>query len=135
MIIMKRSTVGLIPVAAAMILSVAGTLYAQQHTGGASTATAATTSDVPEVFCNHMGTGQLCPGNARMFDLSGAKKEQYLEALNKYNKAVETASKEFLIDAKDKVGLSAVELAVAEKWFAVGLNPAINEIIAVKGKQ
>ncbi len=122
---------------AAMILFAVGTLYAQQPAehGGAASATAAhTTSDVPEVFCNHMGTGQLCPGNAQMFNLSGDKKDRYLQALNNYNKAVEAASKQFLTDAKDKVGLSSVELAVAEKWFAVGLNPEINKIIAVKAK-
>jgi hypothetical protein len=134
---MKRSTVGLIPMTAVVILFAVGTLYAQQpaRPGGAASATAAdTTSDVPEVFCNHMGTGQLCPGNAQMFNLSGDKKERYLQALNNYNKVVEAASKQFLTDAKDKVGLSSVELAVAEKWFAVGLNPEINKIIAIKVK-
>ena len=135
---MKRSTSGLIPMIAAAVLAAAGTLYAQQPhqpagAPGAKAAHAAT--DVAEVFCDHMGTGLLCPGNAQMFNLTGAKKDRYLEVLNSYNKTVEAASKQFLTDAKTKVGLSAVELAVAEKWFAVGLNPEINKIIAVKAKQ
>jgi hypothetical protein len=82
---MKRLTAGLIPMTAVVILFAVGTLYAQQPAGhgGAANATAAhASSEVPEVFCNHMGTGQLCPGNAQMFNLSGDKKDRYLQALN-----------------------------------------------------
>jgi hypothetical protein len=129
---MKRLTTGLIPMTV-MILLAAGTFYAQEHAGhGASAKNTHAKSDVPEIFCSHMGTGQLCPGNAQMFKLSAAQKEQYSQALNNYNKAVAAASKQFLADAKDKVGLSPAELALAESWFAVGLNPEINKILATK---
>src|SRR5439155_26010320 len=37
--------------------------------------------------------------------------------------------------AKDKVGLSPAELALAESWFAVGRNPEINRILATKAKK
>lgn len=130
MITMKRLPVGAIPVTALMLLFAVGTSYAQQRAqpGGPGAAVAA--AEVPEVFCSHLGTGQLCPGNARMFNLSGAQKERYLEALNAYNKTVEAASKQFLEDAKAKVKLEPAQLVVAEKWFAVGLNPEINKILA-----
>src|SRR5216683_8163530 len=107
---------------APLALSAVGTFYAQEHADhNAKHANAK--SDVPEIFCSHLGTGQLCPGNADMFKLSGAKKQAYLEALNSYNKAVAAASKQFAADARAKAGLSEVELALLESWFAEGLNP------------
>ena len=117
-----------------MALFAAGTFYAQEH-GGASAKEGHAKSDAPEIFCSHLGTGQLCPGNADMFKLSGPKKQAYLEALNNYNKAVAAASKQFLADAKTKAGLSEAELALAQSWFAEGLNPEINKILATKAKK
>src|SRR6266436_3120423 len=133
MINMKHSTVGLMT--ALMILLAGGTVYAQQRAEHG--ATSVKTGDVVEVFCDHMGTGQLCPGSnatAKLFNLNGAKKDRYVEAINTYNKAVAAASKQFLEDAKAKVGLEPAQLAVAETWFTVGLNPEINKIIAVEKK-
>jgi uridine kinase len=69
-----------------------------------------------------------------MFKLSGAQKERYEEALNSYNKAVAAAQKQFLADVKDKAGLSQAELALAQTWFAVGLNPEINKILSTKSE-
>ncbi len=131
---MKRLTVGAISVTVLTILFAFGASYAQQRTehGGASAPV-----EVLEVFCNHLGTGQLCPGSnatAKLFNLSGAKKDRYIEAINTYNKAVAAASKQFLEEAKAKVGLEPAQLAVAETWFTVGLNPEINKIIAVEKK-
>jgi len=131
---MKRLTVGLIPMTVLMTLFAAGTFYAQEH-GGASAKEGHAKADAPEIFCGHMKTGQLCPGNAQMFKLSGARKEQYTQALNSYNKAVGEAQKQFLEDAKTKVGLSEAELALAQSWFAEGLNPEINKILATKTKK
>lgn len=70
-----------------------------------------------------------------MFKLSAAQKEQYAQALNSYNKAAAAASKQFLADAKNKAGLSEAEVALAESWFAEGLNPEINKILATKTKK
>ena len=121
------------PIALAAFFAV-GTLYAQEHAEhNAKHANAK--SDVPEIFCSHLGTGQLCPGNADMFKLSGPQKQAYLEALSSYNKAVAAASKQFAADAKSKAGLSEVELALVESWFAEGLNPEINKILATKSKK
>src|SRR5713101_1431433 len=121
------------PIALAALFAV-GTFYAQEHAEhNAKQANAK--SDVPEIFCSHKGTGQLCPGNADMFKLNGPKKQAYLEALNSYNNSVAAASKQFLADAKAKAGLSEVELALVESWFAEGLNPEINKILATKTKR
>lgn len=119
------------PIALAALLATVP-FYAQEH--GKAKETHAK-SDVPEIFCSHMGTGQLCPGNAQMFKLSDTQKQQYSQALNAYNKAVAAASKQFLEDAKTKVGLSETELALAQSWFAEGLNPEINKILATKTKK
>jgi hypothetical protein len=122
------------PIAALMVLFAVGTFYAQEHAEhNAKHANAK--SDVPEIYCSHLGTGQLCPGNADMFKLNGAKKQAYLEALNSYNKAVAAASKQFAADAKAKAGLSEVDLSLVESWFAEGLNPEINKILATKSKK
>jgi hypothetical protein len=133
---MKRSILGVVFTTVLMALFAVGTFYAQGHPaaqqGKMDMSKMADASGAPEIFCPMMGTGQLCPGNAQMFKLSGAKKESYEEALNNYNKAVAAAQKQFLADAKDKVGLSQAELALAETWFAVGLNPEINKILATK---
>lgn len=127
---MKRFTARFAAVTALAALSAVGTFYAQEHNAGHHGQTDA--SGVPEIFCVHRGTGQLCPGNAQMFNLAGAQKERYEEAVNNYDKAVEAAQKQFLADAKDKVGLSQAELALAQTWFDVGLNPEINKILATK---
>ena len=136
---MKRSTQGLVVMTALMALFAVGTFYAQEHGAGQQDkmemSKMTDASGAPEIFCAHMGTGQLCPGNAQMFKLSGAKKERYEEALNTYNKAVGAAQKQFLADTKEKVGLSPAELALTESWFAVGLNPEINKILTTKTKK
>jgi hypothetical protein len=119
------------PIALAVLLA-ALPFYAQDN--GKSKGTQAK-SDVAEIFCSHMGTGQLCPGNAQMFKLSDTQKQRYSQALDAYNKAVAAASKQFLEDAKTKVGLSETELALAQSWFAEGLNPEINKILATKSKR
>jgi len=136
---MKCSTLGLFVMTVLMALFAVGIFYAQEHGAGQQgkmdMSKMTDASGAPEIFCSHKGTGQLCPGNAQMFNLSGAKKERYEEALNRYNKAVGAAQKQFLADTKDKVGLSPAELALTESWFAVGLNPEINKILTTKTKK
>jgi hypothetical protein len=131
---MQRLTARLTPMAAVLMTLFAGTFYAQDH-AGAKAREAHAKSDAPEIFCGHMKTGQLCSGNAQMFKLSATQKEQYTQALKSYNKAVGEAQKQFLEDAKTKVGLSETELALAQSWFAEGLNPEINKILATKTKK
>jgi hypothetical protein len=112
-----------------------GLFYAQDHAGASAKEAHAAKPDAPEIFCGHMKTGQLCSGKAQIFKLTAAEKEQYTQALNKYNKAVGEAQKQFLEDAKTKAGLSEAELALAQSWFAEGLNPEINKILATKNKK
>jgi hypothetical protein len=115
----------------AVIMAMVATAFAvsaQEHKGQHANEA----SKPPEIFCSHMKTGQLCPGNASMFQLTDAQKQQYREALSNYNKAVDAAQKQFLADLKDKVHLSEAELALAESWFAQGLNPEINKILAAR---
>ena len=131
---MKLRNLRIFPVIALTAFVAVGTFYAQEHAEHNAKQVPAK-SDVPEIFCSHMGTGQLCPGNASMFKLTDAQKQQYAAALNAYNKAVAAASKQFLADAKTKAGLSEAELALAESWFAEGLNPEINKILATKAKK
>lgn len=128
---MELRNLRIVPVIALAAVFAVGPFYAQEHADH-NAKQAQAKSDVPEIFCSHMGTGQLCSGNAKMFKLSEAQKTQYSEALSSYNKAVGAASKQFLADAKDKVRLSEAELALAESWFAVGLNPEINKILSTK---
>ena len=130
---MELRSLRIVPVIALAAVFAVGTFYAQEHKGAAKDTPAK--SDVPEIFCGRMGTGQLCSGNAKMFKLSEAQKKQYTEALSSYNKTVGAASKQFLADAKDKVGLSEAELALAQSWFAEGLNPEINRVLATKAKK
>src|SRR5258708_32327698 len=136
---MKRFALGSVVTAVLTALLAVATFYAQEHgavqQGKMDVAKMTDASGAPEIFCSHMGTGQLCPGNAQMFNLSGAKKERYEEALNNYNKTVGAAQQQFLADAKDKVGLSPAELALTDSWFAVGLNPEINKILSTNTKK
>ena len=133
---MKLSRVKLPFLIALLALFASGTFYAQEHGAGQHSkmdmSKMTDASGAPEIFCPMMGTGQLCPGNAQMFKLSGARKERYEEALNNYNKAVAAAQKQFLADVKAKAELSPTELALTESWLAVGLNPEINKILATK---
>lgn len=80
----------------------------------------------PEVFCEGMSAGQLCPtGSSAVLKLEGAKKERWLAATNKYNQAVDAATKAFLADAK--ATLTPQEYASVEKWFDKNLNVLMNQ--------
>jgi len=75
-----------------------------------------------------MKTGQLCShGSADALKLSGAKAEQWVALVRKYNKAVDAATVQL---QKDTQGLltpaQSKELA---RWFALGLNPQMNKLL------
>lgn len=135
---MKLGKVKLAFVIALLALFASEAFHAQEHGAGQHSkmdmSKMTDASGAPEIFCSHRATGQLCPGNAQMFKLSGAQKERYEEALDNYNKAVAAAQKQFVADVKDKAGLSPAEVALTETWFAVGLNPEINKILATKSE-
>jgi hypothetical protein len=86
-----------------------------------------------EIFCPTMKTGQLCShGSADTLGLEGVKREAWIAAARRYNKAVDEATKHLLSDADSL--LTAQEKAEVERWFAKGLNPQINQLLEAAAK-
>ncbi|MCZ6750641.1 MAG: hypothetical protein O7E51_02295 [Acidobacteria bacterium] len=121
------------------LLLAGGTAYAQEHEGQKhegmshekSSATKTSSETPPTIFCPTMTTGQLCShGTADALKLSGAKRESWVAAARRYNKAVDAATKQLQEDMKS--ALTPEQLALVELWFAEGLNPEINRILAAK---
>ena len=84
------------------------------------------------IFCPTMKTGQLCShGTMNILQLKGAQGDQWLALARKYNKAVDTATLQLFKDAEGT--LSNEQLELLKAWFAVGLNPEINELLYGKG--
>ena len=79
-----------------------------------------------------MKTGQLCThGTANNLGLRGQKQEQWTGFARKYNKAVDAATLQLFKDAEGV--LTPAQLTQLKAWFAVGLNPQINQILYSKG--
>ena len=133
---MEAIRVGLASFVVFALLGVA-TFYGQEHGAGQQSKMDMPKMDMSKmdrpgtVFCPGMSTGQLCPmGTVNTLKLTGAKKQKWTEAANRYNKAVDAATKQLLEDSKTT--LSPEEYAQVEKWFAEGLNPEINRLLAAK---
>ena len=87
-----------------------------------------TSQEKPEVFCEGLSAGQLClHGTVGVLDLQGGKRDRWSEIGRQYNKAVDTATKQFLQEAKTT--LSPEEFARVEKWFDKGLNTVLNQLL------
>ena len=100
---------------------------AQQRPSGAAGMT-----DSKSIFCGTMHTGQLCSnGTSNVLKVSPEQKQAWLQAARKYNRAVETATQELFKDADATLTPEQAELLKA--WFAVGLNPQINQLLYSKG--
>ena len=83
----------------------------------------------PEVFCNTMQAGALCPtGTVSILKLQGPKIQQWLDLVNKYNESVETATKQLKADAKGV--LTPAQMSELDRWMDRGLNPEVNKILA-----
>ena len=114
--------------AAAIALSLA-TLDARQRPAG--TQQPATTT--PEVFCNTMQAGALCPtGTVSVLKLSGPKVQQWLDAVNKYNESVLKASGQLKADARNI--LTPAQMAELDRWLDKGMNPEVNRILASRSR-
>lgn len=101
------------------------TLDAGQRPAGQQPAAAA----VPEVFCNTMQAGALCPtGTVSILKLSGPKVQQWMDAVNKYNAAVDNAAKQLKADAKSV--LTPAQMTELDRWMDKGINPEVNKILA-----
>jgi hypothetical protein len=113
----------------------AATLYAQEHADHqpAPAKPAAAAAQPPEVFCSTMKTGQLCShGTTAVLGLTGEKQEAWVAAVRRYNRAVNEATMQLQKEAK--VMLSAAQMAEVERWFAIGMNPQMNQLLAAPGK-
>ena len=83
----------------------------------------------PEVFCNTMQAGALCPtGTVSVLKLSGPKVQQWLDLVEKYNDTVEGATKKLKADARGL--LTPAQMAELDRWLEKGLNPEVNRILA-----
>ena len=104
-------------VAAAAALSLA-TLQARQQPAAA-----------PEVFCNTMQAGALCPtATVSILKLSGANVQKWLDAVGKYNAAVENATRQ--LKAETKGVLTPAQMSELDRWMDKGINPEVNKILA-----
>jgi hypothetical protein len=79
-----------------------------------------------------MKTGQLCShGTSNVLGLTGAKQEKWVEIARKYNKTVDAATLQLFKDSEGV--LPPAQMAQLKAWFAIGLNPQINELLYSKG--
>ena len=87
----------------------------------------------PEVFCNTMQAGALCPtGTVSVLKLSGPKADQWLDAVQKYNDAVEGATRKLKADARNI--LTPAQMAELDRWMDKGLNPEVNRLLASRSR-
>ena len=116
----------------------AATAVAQEHDHSAAVATARQTAPLkataenehpPEIFCGTMKTGQLCSlGTVTLLGLNAEKRETWIAAVRQYNKAVNEAI--VALQGQAKGTLSAAQIAEVNRWFAIGVNPQINQLLA-----
>ena len=105
--------------------------FAQDHSQH-QTATAEQATEPDHIFCPTMKTGQLCThGTAANLGLTGEKMEEWRAIARTYNQSVDAATEQLFRDAE--ATLTPEKLALLKAWFAVGLNPEINEILYGKG--
>jgi hypothetical protein len=114
-----------------------GVLQAQQQPAGhehqPAQKQAASSAEPETIFCPTMKTGQLCShGTADTLALAGAKREAWIAAARRYNKAVDEATKQ--LQAEAKTLLTPAERSEVERWFAKGLNPQINQLLMSPAK-
>ena len=104
------------------------TVNAQQHDHGAAATAPAAAEHKPEVFCGTMKTGQLCSnGTVTLLGLTPEKREEWIAAVRAYNKVVNEAT--VALQGKAKSTLSAAQAEEVNRWFAIGVNPQINQLL------
>lgn len=88
--------------------------------------------DDTAIFCPTMKTGQLCTeGTTNVLGLKGDQQKQWVELAKKYNHAVNAATLQLFKDSQGVLNPDQERLLKA--WFAVGLNPQINQLLYGKG--
>jgi hypothetical protein len=135
---MQRKAPTTILLTGLMLLAAAFVSYAQQHDHTTATqpktAPSAKAPEKPDIdiFCSTMKTGQLCThGTSNNLGVTGQKQEQWVAIARKYNKTVDAATLQLFKDAESV--LTPQQLAQLKAWFAVGMNPQINEILYKQG--
>ena len=140
-----KTAIACIAVAGLLSAGYGGFAYAQaqdhsQHQAGAPAqqhdhshhANQAANDEDTAIFCPTMKTGQLCShGTANVLQLKGEKQRAWIALAQKYNKAVDAATLQLFKDAEGTLTPEQVQLLKA--WFAVGLNPEINDLLYGKG--
>ena len=107
------------------------TLDARQRPAGQASGGQQAAAAAPEVFCNTMQAGALCPtGTVSVLKLQGPKVQQWLDAVGKYNEAVEAATRQLKADSKGI--LTPAQLAELDRWMDKGINPEVNKLLASK---
>jgi len=106
----------------ALVIGVAAlslvTLHARQQPAAA-----------PEVFCNTMQAGALCPtATVGILKVSGPNVQKWIDAVGKYNAAVENATRQ--LKAETKGFLTPAQTSELDRWMANGINPEVNKILA-----
>jgi predicted transglutaminase-like cysteine proteinase len=105
--------------------------FAQDHSQHQMSATEQV-GEPEHIFCPTMKTGQLCThGTAANLGLTGEKMEEWRAIARVYNQRVNAATEQLFLDAE--ATLTPEKVALLKAWFAVGLNPEINEILYGKG--
>ena len=111
-------------------------LYAQHEHASTETPAVAPSTVISEemehIFCPTMKTGQLCShGTAATLQIQGEKVDAWVAMARKFDRAVNTATEQLFTDAETI--LDAEQMAELKAWFAIGMNPQINELLYAKG--
>jgi hypothetical protein len=106
--------------------------FAQQQDHSEHQNQAGTAVVEEHIFCPTMKTGQLCThGTGTTLGVTDANYDKWVTIGRNYNQAVNAATLQLFKDAEGVLTPEQQELLKA--WFAVGLNPEINEILYKKG--
>jgi hypothetical protein len=85
-------------------------------------------SAVPTIYCPSMTTGLLCSHGTRdALEVRGDASERWVTAVRAYNRAVASATQQLQAEAKEI--LTPAQMTEVERWFAVGLNPQMNQLL------
>jgi hypothetical protein len=120
-------------------MAICGPAWAQEHIHKAPASTSSAPASQPveikdeiAIFCPTMKTGQLCSsGTANILKLQGDQAQQWVTMARKFNKAVDAATLQLFKDSEAVLTPQQQELLKA--WFAVGLNPQMNDLLFAKG--
>jgi hypothetical protein len=129
---MKRITpkIGFFVALIALVLSIAA--YAQQEDHSQHQTQAQKAVEEEHIFCPTMKTGQVCThGTAATLGVAAEQNDQWVAMARKYNRAVNAATEQLFKDAEGV--LTSEQQKLLKAWFAVGLNPEINQILYKKG--